>query len=237
MKHRHVFWGIFLLAAAIFIVVGQTVTFMAVGFWSIAATILLTAAFIASLMDVNFFGIFVSAALLYKIYQAPFHWTDINIWILLLAAVLASIGCDIIFHPHRHHWDHGWNDCCGNQCCDSTSENLEGDHIFSQSSFNESCKYLHSDNLKSARLSSSFGKMDVYFDQVRLDPAGAVVSAQVSFGKMTLYLPAQWRVVDHVHASFGSVTNRMRTEPLPADAPVLTLEGSSSFGELEIRSV
>lgn len=235
MKHKSVFWGIFLLAAAIFIIVGQTVAFVAIGFWSIAATVLLTAAFIASLVDVNFFGIFVSASLLYEIYQRPFHWPGINVWILLLAAVLAASGCHAIFHSH-HHWHGDWHDGCA--CVSGgSSENLTGEHIVSENRFNESCKYLHSDGLKSAQLFTSFGKMDVYFDQVNLDPAGATVSARVSFGEMTLYLPSGWRVLNNVHASFGAVTDRMRMETLPADAPVLTLEGEASFGNLEIRSI
>ncbi len=237
MKHKHVFWGIFLLAAAVFIIIGQTTAFAAIGFWSIVATVLLTAAFLASLADVNFFGIFVCAALLYEIYQKPFNWMAINVWILLLAAVLASIGCSAIFHPHWHHWGKDWDDGCVCVSEGGSSENLNGDNIFSQNSFSESCKYLHSENLKSARLSTSFGKMDVYFDQVHLDPAGAAVDVTASFGKMTLYIPSEWRVVTNVHASFGTVTNHLRTTQLPADAPVLTVKGSASFGELELRSV
>lgn len=237
MKHKSVFWGIFLLAAAIFIIIAQTVTFVAVGFWSIVATVLLVAIFIASLADLNFFGIFVSAALLYEIFQGPFHLLGINVWILLLAAVLAASGCHVIFHPHWHNWNHQWQNGCGGDVCNVSSENLEGEQVFSQNSFSESCKYLHSDNLKSAKFAASFGKMDVYFDQVNLDPAGAVVDVSSSFGKMTLYLPSGWRVVNNVHASFGAVTNNMRPGPLAPDAPVLTIRGSASFGELEIRSI
>lgn len=234
MKHKHIFWGIFLLAAAVFIVVGQTVSFAAVGFWSIAATVLLTAAFIASLANVNFFGIFVSAALLYEIYQAPFRWQAVNVWILLLAAVLASVGCGIIFHPHRDRCRYGHN---GGEAYGGGTETLEGDHIVSRCGFSESCKYLRSNGLKTADLSVSFGKMEVYFDQVRLAPEGAAVHAQASFGKMELYIPAGWRVVDRTRASFGTVTNRQRADPVPQDAPTLTIDGDASFGELEIHPV
>lgn len=238
MKHRSVFWGIFLLAAAVFIIIAQTVTFVAVGFWSIVATVFLVATLIGSITEEpNFFGIFVSIALLYEIYQGPYHWPVINVWILLLAAVLAASGCHAIFHPHWHNWNHQWQNGCGGDVCNVSSENLEGEQIFSQNSFSESCKYLHSDNLKVAKFTASFGKMDVYFDQVTLDPAGAFVDVSSSFGKMTLYLPSSWRVVNNVHASFGAVTNNMRPGPLAPDAPVLTIRGSASFGELEIRSI
>ena len=236
MKHRNWFWGLFLLAAAAVILLSQTMSFAAIGFWTIAVTVLLAAVFLSSLISLSFFGIFVSAALLYHIYEIPLHWPTINVWILLLVAVLASIGCEIIFHPHHHSWESGWHGACmedGN----GGSENLEGDDISAQGSFSESCKYLHSDSLKKARLTSSFGKMNVYFDQVHLSPEGADVRVQESFGKMVLYLPADWRVVNRVRASFGNVTDLMSGRASAPDAPVITLTGEASFGDVEIRPV
>ncbi len=238
MKNRNWFWGLFLLAAAAVILISQTVTFVAVGFWSIAATVLLAAVFLSSLIGLNFFGIFVSAALLYRIYEFPMHWPTVNIWILLLVAVLASIGFEMIFHPHHHHsWEPGWHEVCMEDGRGGDSEKLEGDDITAQCNFSESCKYLRSDDLKRARLSSSFGKMNVYFDQVHLSPEGADVRIQESFGKMILYVPADWHVVDHMRASFGTVIDLLSSRPVAPDAPVLTLTGDVSFGELEIRPV
>ncbi|MCI1955751.1 MAG: hypothetical protein LKJ21_05160 [Oscillospiraceae bacterium] len=238
MKHRNWFWGIFFLAAALFIVVGQTTQFLAVGFWSVAATVLLAAVILSSLPDGNFFGIFVPAALLYLIYRAPLHWPAISPWLLLLAAVLASLGCGMIFHGgrwHHHHGEGGWHGE-GNPFSRS-EENVEGNDVFVKSSFSESCKYLHSDCLKNARLVSSFGKMSVYFDQVRLSPDGAEAQVESSFGEMVLYLPKAWQVVDRVRAGFGAVNNDVREASPAADAPKLTLTGSVSFGNLEIRYI
>ena len=60
---------------------------------------------------------------------------------------------------------------------------------------------------------------------------------EVSFGKLELYLPGKWRVVDQVRAAAGTVTNELRSNAADPDAPVLTLRGSVSFGNLEIRYV
>lgn len=240
MKHKNWFWGIFFLAAAIFIIVCQTVTFLNIGFWSIAATVLLAAVFISSLVDLNFFGLFVSAALLYLIYQGPFQWFFIAPWLLLLAAVLAAVGFSIIFHNHWHHdWNHcDWHDhCAGMDSFNKSSENIDGNDIYVKNSFSESYKYLHADCMKSAHLSTSFAKLGVYFDEVQLSPEGAEAFVDVSFGEMTLFIPKGWRVVDHVHASFGSVDHSMRNTPLDANAPTITLSGGVSFGSLEIDYV
>lgn len=233
----------FFLAAAIFIIVCQTVTFLNIGFWSIAATVLLAAVFVSSLVDLNFFGLFISAAILYLIYQGPFKWFFITPWLLLLAAVLASIGFSMIFHNHWHHdWTH-WDQCDGHDHCsgmdsfNKSTENIDGNDIFVKNSFSESYKYLHADCLKTANLSTSFAKLGVYFDQVQLSPEGAEARVNVSFGEMTLFIPRNWRVIDHVHSSFGSVDHSMRNPSLDANAPTITLTGSVSFGSLEINYV
>lgn len=232
MKRCNFFWGIFLLAAAVFIVVSQTVTFVNIGLWSILATVLLVGVLIGALRDRNFFGIFVPLAFLYMIYRGPFGWPDINGWVLFWAAMLASVGCGMIFHP-RHHW-HAEIESGKYR---GGSDNVEGNEVEVSSSFSDSCKYLHSDNLCTASIATSFGQMSVYFDQVRLSPEGATISADASFGCLKLFIPHSWNVVNHLHASFGSVEDDIRRETAPAGAPTLTLTGGVSFGEIEIHYI
>ena len=104
-------------------------------------------------------------------------------------------------------------------------------------SFSEVSKYLHAECLKQAHISSSFGKLQVYFDSVKLSPGGAEVFIDVSFGKIELYLPKEWRVTDQVHTSAGAVTNNLRGSAMTADAPALILKGRVSFGNLDIKYV
>jgi len=238
MKHRNWFWGIFFLAAGFFVVASQVGGFVHLGFWSIVATVLLVAVFIGSLMSINFFGVFASAALLYAIYQGPFEWPLVSVWLLLLTAVLISTGLSIIFHGRFHqHWakrkycKENWGSHC------STEEYVNGDDVSISESFNEVSKYLHAECLRQAHIASSFGKLNVYFDGVKLSPDGAEVYVDVSFGKIEIYLPREWRVIDQVHTSAGAVTNNLRSNGLSADAPTLTLKGRVSFGNLEIRYV
>lgn len=235
MKHNNWFWGTFFLAAAVFVVASQVGAFVHIGFWSIAAAILLAAAFISSLIDRNFFGIFISGALLYLIFQHPLHLMIIPFWQLILAAVLASIGFSFLFHSH-HHWEK-WA-CHGSfKERGKSAEKIDGNNIYARSSFNESCRYLHADSLKRAHLVSSFGKLSVYFDQVQLDPAGAEVFIDVSFGDMTLYLSKDWHVSNLVDTGIASVSDDSRNIPSDANAPKMTLTGKLSFGRLEIHYV
>lgn len=242
MKHRNWFWGVFFLAAGFFVVASQVGGFVHLGFWSIAATIFLAAAFIASLVNLNFFGILVSAALLYAVYQHPLNWPIISVWILLLTAILLSTGLSILFHggAHRRGMYRDYRRECDRAqegANGPAQEFVDGDDVSISESFHESTKYLHAQCLRHAHIASSFGALSVYFDGVELSPDGAEVSVEVSFGKLELYLPGKWRVVDQVRAAAGTVTNELRSNAADPDAPVLTLRGSVSFGNLEIRYV
>lgn len=238
MKNRNWFWGIFFLAAGFFVVASQVGGFVQLGFWSIVATVLLLAAFIGSLMNVSFFGMFVSAALLYAIYQKPFDWPFVSVWLLLLAAVFLSTGLSFIFRGRFH------RRCAKRKYCgknwgghSSTEEYVDDDHVSISESFSEVSKYLHAECLRQANISSSFGELNVYFDGVRLSPDGAEIYVDVSFGTLVIYLPKEWRVIDQVHTSVGAVNNNMRSNVIAGNAPVLTFKGRVSFGSLEIRYV
>ncbi len=238
MKNRNWFWGIFFLAAGFFIVANQLGGFVQLGFWSIAASVLLAATLIGSLIKLNFFGALVSAALLYAIYQEPLGWPSVSVWLLLLTAVLVSIGLSMIFQNRIHRHCSKWNHCGENYAVRGPSdEYVDGDSVSISESFNEVSKYLHAECLRQANISCSFGKLNVFFDNVKLSPNGAEVYVDVSFGKIELYLPKGWRVIDQVHTSAGAVSNTPRVGAASPDAPTLTVKGRVSFANLEFRYV
>ncbi len=238
MKHHNWFWGVFFLAAGFFVVASQFGGFVHLGFWSVAATVLLAATLIGSLVELNFFGTFVSASLLYAIYQEPLGWPQVSIWLLLLTSVFISIGLSLIFRTGRRKRFAKWRACRQDMGERGPSDEfVDGDSVSISESFTEVSKYLHADCLRQANISASFGRLCVFFDTVKLSPSGAEVYVDVSFAKIELYLPKDWRVIDQVHASAGSVSNNLRSSSAAPDAPVLTVKGRVSFGSLELRYV
>lgn len=233
MRVKSWFWGIIFLAAAVLVIGGQIGAFEKIGFWSVAAAVLLAGVAVESLIDLNFFGVLIPVALLYMIFQAPLHLIFIPFWQLILAAVLASIGLSMIIH-RRHHWEkHNW-EWHGHG---KTKDSVSGSDIYLKSSFNDSCKYLHSDCLKKAHLVSSFGNLVVYMDKVVPDPDGTKVLVDVRFGNMTLYLSKNWQVVNSISENAASkVDDAGNCEPTE-NAPTITLLGDVSFGQLQIRYI
>lgn len=237
MKNRNWFWGLFFLLAAVFVLASQMGAFGRIGALSIVATFLAAALCIHSAVRKNFFGLFLSLALIYLIYQKPLHLYSLSFWLLLLVAVLASIGCGILFGGHRWHNACGWHGGRNHKSFGASKESLDDNNPSAQVSFQSSSKYLHSDALKSGWFSASFGELDVFFDQARLGPEGAEIHVECSFGSIKLFLPKEWDVTDHVETSFGSVENDVRSFRPAADAPKLTLTGEVAFGSLEIHYI
>ncbi len=240
MRHRNWFWGLFFLAAAAFVLAGQTIRFGEIGLWTILATICLAALAVQSGATRNFFGMFFSVALIYALYQKPLDLVHISFWLLMVAAAFASIGCSILFPSRWHRGPDGDWQGFGDAGCEafrSSAQTIDDDNPSARVSFGSSCKYLHGDCLRSARFSVAFGKLDVFFDQAKLSPEGADVFIDCSFSGMELYLPKEWRIVDNLRADLGSVENTLRSAPPAPDAPRLTVNGSVSFGKVILHYI
>ena len=234
MKNRNWFWGFFFLLAAVFVIASQIGSFGQIGIFSIIATVLLAALVIQSIASRNFFGVFVPLVFVYVIYRQPLHLAEISLWILLLAAVLASIGFSCIFRsrPPKAMYSH-----CGVEHFHETSESIDDNNPYAKVTFSASSKYLHADCLKSGQFIVSFGALEVFFDQAQLSPDGAELFLDCSFGAIQLYVPKHWQVFDNLHASLGAVDNDVRKAQPGQDAPQLTLTGNVQLGGVEIHYI
>lgn len=210
-KSNKIFWGVFLIIAAFIVICFPFGVFDNIGFGTLAATVLLIPIFIKSLTSLNFFGIFFSAAGLGIVYLTPFNkdfW-----WILLLAALLLTIGFQMLFgsikkkrfdtqwqrnHPDQfqYHGKHSFSD---------NVENINGSVVNCEVSFGSSVKYLHSQSLQRANIKSSFAGAKVYFTDCIVDPNGAVIYIDSSFAGLELHIPSSWNVKQDVSSTVGAV--------------------------------
>ncbi|MGX8710895.1 MAG: LiaF transmembrane domain-containing protein [bacterium] len=234
MKSRNWFWGIFFLLSAVFVIASQTGSFVQIGFVSVLATVLLAALLISSVVHRNYFGIFVPLAFLYVIYQQPLHLARISLWLLILAAVFASMGFSFLFHRHpKNHmyWHHG------SGSIQPTTENIDDNNPYAKVHFGSSSKYLHGECLKGGQFDVSFGALELFFDQSQLSPDGAEIFLDCSFGAIQIYVPRSWKVIDKLNTSLGGVDNDIRLAHPEGNAPQLTLTGNVQFGGIEIHYI
>ncbi len=247
-KGSKIFWGVFFVLAAALVIASQFGVFGVLGFWSILAMVLLVAVFIASLVKLNFFGVLLSAALLYMIVQTPLGLYDISPWMLLGAVVLGSIGLSLLFHKRKPHSapGKGGAQVTSGEHMESyggyhpemqREENSDDNHPYARVRFGATSRYLHADALENGQFYAAFGSLEVFFDQATLAPGGAEIYLDCSFGAIKLYVPKGWRVEDRVDTLLGGVSNDMRFARPDETAPALVLTGRVQFGGIEIGYV
>lgn len=229
MKARNIFWGLAFLAAAV-LIIGNQLGLGVIGeikSFTLLATLLLAAVIVSSIAHRNIFGFLIPLAFLYNLYQRPLQLPAMNLWQLLLAAVLMGIGFSILF---RNRPPKKWF---------TAAEGPDGDNNpVAKVSFGASAKYLHGDCIRKGQFSVSFGAMEIYFDQAQLSPEGADIYLQCSFGSIELYVPKEWQVIDNIRTTLGNVEINQKKFPLPdPDAPRLTLHGNVELGSIEINHI
>ena len=229
MKSDRIFWGVFLLLGAVFLLVSKLGYFSDINIFSLLFTILLVALIIKSIIKLSFPGILFPLAFIGIIYDDKLGITAITPWTILFVALLGSIGLSLIFNK-RPKWDKANYKWDGNAT--ETIDIEDEGHIKLETSFGSSIKYINTDKFEYANLKCSFGSMNVYFDNAIMEKENAVVKIDVSFAGMQLYIPRGWNVINNTSASFGAVEEKNRIDAVKTNT--LTLIGGISFAGVEI---
>lgn len=218
-----IFWGVFFILGAVFIVVSKLGYLQGVNALTLFLAVLFAACLIKSVVSVKFTGILFSLAFLAILFDKPLGIEALTPWTVLGAALLGSIGLNLLFKgKHKPKYDK----------IDIESTIIDEDCVRYQTTFGESVKYVNSDDFKSLELECTFGEMKVYFDNAIIQGDHAVVDLKVAFAGMELYVPKSWQVVNRTSAAFGGVHEK--NHPQTSGKPTLVLNGGISFGGVEI---
>ena len=233
MKLGKIFWGLFFIVAAVFIVVSQLGYIQGVGIISLLLTVLLLAILIKGIASLEFTGVFFSLAFLGIIYDEQLGIEALTPWTLLGAALLLSIGVGMLWKPkHKHHWvhwsDRDWDD----EHFRETIENDSGEVIKCDAKFSSAIKYVDSDHFQRADVNCSFGGIKMYFDNATVDNGIAEINVDVSFGGIEMYVPRTWVVENNVNTFLGGVEDK-NYRNANGDVKV-KLNGNLSFGGVTI---
>lgn len=225
MKKERIFWGLFFIVGAVFMIVSRLGMLGDIGVFSLLLTIFFAACLIKSAVHRNITGILFSAAFLCIIYAAPLGIEAVTPWPVLGAALLGSIGCEFLFHPKKSYYHQYIDDR-------ESAETIEEAQMEFNASFSGSIKYVNSEDFQSANLHCSFGSLKVYFDNAVIQKEKAVINLDVSFSSAELYIPKEWTVVNQVNCAFAGLNEKNRNNS--TGAPVVKLTGKVSFGGVEI---
>lgn len=244
-----VVWGLLFIAAAGLIVLHLFGMLGNLSTWTLLVSIPIAAGIIASIIKLWWSGIFMLSAVMVLIYRADIEellGITIEFWPLVGIAVFLSIGFHILFRKRRHNYfdvnvrsdgqgkyiptDYSHN------YAEPEVETAAGEKLWFSKKFGASSKYINSDNLSYVNIYNSFAGMDVYFDNAKLAPEGAVAEIYNEFGGLELYIPRTWNVVDNIETNFAAGID-LHKSPWIDGAPTLTLRGSNKFGGIDIKRV
>ncbi|MCL1808673.1 MAG: hypothetical protein FWG42_02775 [Clostridiales bacterium] len=237
MKTNKWFWGIFFVCAAAAVILNALGYLANVSLLSIIFAVVLIPVIVESVLHRNFAGIFFPLALVGILFSKPLQIEALSPWPLLVAALFLSIAFSTMFRKRRfreyfkHHRFYHEGKSAGSY--EGTVEYLDDEEIECGASFCASTKYIHCDNLRKAKIYSSFGALKIFFDNAKLDPSGAVMDVDCSFGAIEMYVPKSWRIENRIVASLGAVEMKNKCAE-DAQGPKLTLNGRVSLGAVNI---
>ena len=229
-KGGNVFWGIlFLLGAAAFLV-SKLGILEGIGFWSILFTIGLAGIFLNGLVKRSFGQMMFSLAFMVIVNDEFLELEAITPWPVLGAALLGTIGLNLLFP--KFHRTKSYKLIAGGE--HRVGDTVSGGDVFYENAFGSTIKYVVGE-ISQVRVDNAFGAMEVYFTDAVLKEHAARVYVDSAFGKVTLYVPRGWKVVNNVTRAFGAGYSDYENDSQGENT--LYISGDIAFGALMIHSV
>jgi len=241
MRNRNWFWGLFFVVGGILFFAQTLGWTFGLTLWQLFVIILMASIILKSIANLEFFGLLMPLPFIYMVTRNyfPAPYDSINSFALMVTAAFLSIGLSILFKRRRHisfgHMFGKSNNFKRDKIERTSKEQLSGDEVYSSVSFGDSVKYVYSDGLRKAEFDCTFGSMKVYFDEAIIADGTADIYVDCSFGEMSLFFPREWKIINDVSYSFGSVDDHSSINP--GDGPVVHIRGDVSFGEISILRI
>ncbi len=247
-RNRNIMGGLLLIAMAVCLVLWKLnvfnlpAAFAEISLFGLFIAVGMVLVIIKSIADRWYAGIFIPIAVILIIFDKPLGITAITPWVVLVAALLITIAFYMMFPRHGgcHRFVKSGEGSTSGGIHESFSENYNetaNGTVDFATRFGSSTKYVRSQNLCSADLSTQFGEMSVYFDKSQV-PGGVVyLNCQVAFGEMDIYIPSNWRVENKISVSLGHCESNGMNPDNEVNAVSCVIKGSVAFGELKIIRV
>lgn len=237
MKSK-VFWGMLLLLLAAYLIVGQLGYLPEVGVITIILTGVCIAAFVHGIAHAGFGEMLFSLAFTAILYDEQLGITAITPWTVLLAALLGTIGLNLIFgkmkKKYRKKKDVEWYGKRSYTIEGGAVDlgNDDGENIEIDSCFGSAIRYVSSEDFRCARIDARFSGVTVYFDNAKVPNGNATIDINASFSGTELYVPGNWQIINHLDSTFGGLEEK--NKKMGETSVVLTLEGKVIFAGVTV---
>lgn len=233
MKKDNIYWGLLFLIGGIFLIISKLGFLGDVNVFSLVIAILLVGIIIKSVISAHFSGIFFPVAFIAILFDEKLGITAVTPWTVLFAALLLTIGANLLFGKKRFNKFYHKSYVDGNNFCGKQSISTEDEgNIRIDTSFQGCTKYINSKNFERCDVDCSFASLKIYFDNAVMKNENAILNMDVSFGGVEIYVPKGWRVVNNASCSFGAINEKNKINSVITNT--LTITGEISFSGVEV---
>ena len=246
-KWSRIFWGVGLIAAAVFLVIDQLHLLpFTIGFWAIFWTVVFVASLITSVINKNLYGAIFSIAFLVIVYAKPLHIAALSPWTILLVAILFSAGISLIFRNsfkptiiiNGKKVNANWSDLINknfkaDNVITDNSFGVDSDNVVISGKMTEASCYIHSQNLKTVTIDSSMGDVSVYLDDAKAAGDEVIMNINTSMCDVDVYIPSDWQVENNMQNSLSDVD----IDHSKGTSTKLILQGRNTMGDLTVKHV
>ena len=191
-------WGFVLVLAAVVLILDDAGVPIGFGIspWRIILGVLLFAWLVYEIVRLRFTEIFFPIAFLFILFQKPLvkelgygKERILSPWIVLLAALLLTIGFKILFRPRSEVIING-----------HTVTGKGGDRIGNQTI------YFDATDLGDVQIKEHVGTVDVYISNKESYPGDGKITVTENLGMVKLHLPNEWNVVTYTKENLGKIS-------------------------------
>ena len=231
---RKKFWGVLLILAAIALVISRLGLKYSVplGFWQVVGTLFFGAGLIEGLSKKKIGTSVFSIAFLLIIYQDQLNLRSVGSWTILGAALLITIGLNMIFKQRFQFW---YENVSSGKEYEEFTENEVGSTIKVSSFLNTTSRYIQSQNLRRIDVKANLSDVNLYLDNAMLQDGHATIKVDVSLGDVNIYVPRSWEVNNSVDAFLADV--KFVGMPSGEGTQNLKVEGSIRLGDVKVHYV
>lgn len=231
MKKKNIFWGLFFILGAAFIIVSQLGYFQEISALKVTFGVLLAGVALAGIIHMEFPLILFPVAIILIIFDKELGITNLTPWPVLATALLGSIGLSLIFHRHRHYEHH--SDYFPDEVIVDSPDDSD---VSCFSHMGSTTKYINTKEFEKGLVDCSFGAATVYFDNTEIKNDSAVLKIDCSFGGVELYIPKNWQVEKRINCFLAGIDEKGRKDQA-SEGPKLVLTGYMKFSGITIYYV
>lgn len=227
MKTSKIFWGLGFLLAAAFLLLDAfgiiTPLLDVVGgitWFQIVVGLLLISFIISRFIKLKISEVFIPLALLFMVFEKNVAYicglenrNIINNWLLLLCALLVTIGFAILF-------PNGW------KFRFKISSNKNGKKSKKGGSLGSTVVYIDCSDFVEENVVNRLGECVVHFENEDNFTSGSILNVDNKLGSITIFVPSAWNIKNRISNSLGSIEASDNTS-VGGDAPTLIIEGNN----------